>query len=58
MTFLVRSARFCGRNRDGWVEARRMERLPNGLWRVDYVGGLVETFTDQPATREEALCRS
>lgn len=51
MTFLVRSARYAGRNRDGWVEARRMERLPNGLWRVDLSGGLVELFDREPVTR-------
>lgn len=49
--FEVRSARYCGRNRDGWCEARRVERLPNGLWRVDYAGGLVETFEAEPAQR-------
>lgn len=27
---------------------RLIERLPNGLWRVEHVGGLVETFPFDP----------
>ena len=47
----VRSARYLGPKHDRWLVIRRIERLGNGMWRVDYPGGLVEMFGERPETR-------
>lgn len=40
------------------ADARRVERLPNGYWRVDFVSGLVGCYDEDPVANPGARQRS